>query len=262
MNKNLILEKVKRELYEYDYVILQPTDVEEVLSIFAGSGLDIKVTMLDPWYNKGFGGVRDDYVPYIVGLLEKAASVSPHVFLWGFPEIIAHFVERIPAPLSLNSWLTWYYKNNPSVIRGWRSAQMACLHLTRPDAILYPEHFLNEKQLHKKEEGKLRFMPGPPSVIESPLLCGFVGRKEQTGHPSQKPESVYEELYKMTTKPGDIVLDPMCGSGTTGAVGIKIGFKSILNDNNEEYINITENRVKVKFVEIKEPIQKRLQFVE
>ena len=139
---------------------------------------------------------------------------------------------------------------------------MACLHLTRPDAILYPEHFLNEKQLRKKEEGKLRFMPGPPSVIESSLLCGFVGREEQTGHPSQKPERVYEELYKMTTKPGDIVLDPMCGSGTTGAVGIKMGFKSILNDNNEEYVKITENRVKVKYVEIKEPIQKKLQFVE
>lgn len=258
-----MLEYVKREIFESDYVILKPTDVEEILSIFMESDLNIKVTMLDPWYNKGVGGLRDDYIPYIVGLLKKAAKISPHVFLWGFPEIVAHFVERIPEPLSLKSWLTWYYKNNPSVIRGWRSAQMACLHLTRPDAVLYPEHFLNEKQLQKKSEGKLRFMPGPPSVIESSLLCGFVGKQEQTGHPSQKPEKVFEVLYKMTTKPGDIVLDPMCGSGTTGAVGIKIGFKSILNDYNEDYVRITENRLKtIKAIEIEQPIQKMFQFNE
>jgi hypothetical protein len=239
-----LIEYAEKEIALFGYAVLPPTDVEEVLSAFAGSGLDIKVTMLDPWYNKGFGGIRDDYIPYIVGLLEKAGQISPHVFLWGFPEIAAHFIERIPAPLHLNTWLTWYYKNNPSVIRGWRSAQMTFLHLTRDDAVLYPEHFFNDKQIEKKAEGKLRYVPGPSSVIETSLLCGFVGREEQTGHPSQKPEKVYEVLYKMTTEPGDIVLDPMCGSGTTGAVGLHLGFYSILNDHNEEYTQITENRIK------------------
>jgi site-specific DNA-methyltransferase (adenine-specific) len=261
MAKDLIIDLVKHKISECDYVILPPTNVEDVLSIFADADFDIKVTMLDPWYNKGVGGIRDDYIPFIIELLKKAAQISPHVFLWGFPEIIAPFVERIPEPLSLNCWLTWYYKNNPSVIRGWRSAQMTCLHLTRPDAVLYPEHFLNEKQLQKKDEGKLRYMPGPPSVIESSLLVGFVGREEQTGHPAQKPESVYETLYKMTTKPGDLVLDPMCGSGTTGAVGLKLGFKSILNDHNEEYLGIVERRLSdIKIEKIEPPIQRFLEF--
>jgi hypothetical protein len=68
------------------------------------------------------------------------------VYFWGFPEIVAQFVERIPALLDLVCWLTWYYKNNPSVIRGWRSSQSACLHLSHPGATLYPERFLNDKQ--------------------------------------------------------------------------------------------------------------------
>lgn len=242
MHSHSIIKYAEREIAQSGYAVLPPIDVEEVLSVFSGSGLDIKVTMLDPWYNKGYGGIREDYIPYIVGLLKKAGQISPNVFLWGFPEVVAHFIERIPSPLHLNTWLTWYYKNNPSVIRGWRSAQMTCLHLTRDDAILYPEHFFNEKQIEKKAEGKLRYVPGPPSVIETSLLCGFVGREEQTGHPSQKPEKVYEVLYNMTTNPGDIVLDPMCGSGTTCAVGLKMGFYSILNDINEEYTQITKNR--------------------
>lgn len=244
MQLSLIDEKKSIELSPC-LAVTEPTDVEKTLRLAAKSNYNFKVTMLDPWYNKGFGGVRDDYVEYITKILELSAEVSPHTFLWGFPEIVARFIERIPPALKLNCWLTWYYKNNPSVIRGWRSAQMTCLHLTREDAILYPEHFLNEKQLQKKSEGKLRYMPGPPSVIEAPLIIGFVGKKEQTGHPSQKPENVYEPLLKMTTIPGDYVLDPMCGSGTTGAVARKLGVNAVLSDIENEYVCIVESRLKL-----------------
>jgi hypothetical protein len=37
--------------------------------------------MLDPWYNKGVGGVRDDYQDFILELLEEASHISTHVFL-------------------------------------------------------------------------------------------------------------------------------------------------------------------------------------
>lgn len=251
--QNALKETFSSEVYnslKYDNTILfPPSDVESVLCAAAESGLDFTVTMIDPWYNKGFGGTRPDYVDYIINILELAGRVSPHVFLWGFPEIVAKFIERIPKPLELNCWLTWYYKNNPSVIRGWRSAQMTCLHLTRSDAVLYPEHFLNDAQLKKKQEGKLRYMPGPPSVIECALNIGFVRKNEQTGHKSQKPENVYEPLYKMTTKPGDLVLDPMCGSGTTGAIAKKLDFKCILNDCNKEYVSIVEKRLEIRHLE-------------
>src|SRR4051812_25686061 len=100
---------VEQSLKEKGTALLPPSDVEDVLEFFARYDFGVKVTMLDPWYNKGVGGVRDDYVPYIVKLLQLAGKVSPHVFLWGFPEIIARFIERIPEPLSLKSWLTWYY---------------------------------------------------------------------------------------------------------------------------------------------------------
>lgn len=226
--------------------VLTPIDVEESLLLAAQSEIDFKVTMLDPWYNKGVGGTREDYVEYVLHLLDLASRVSPHTYLWGFPEIVSQFIGRLPEELKLNCWLTWYYKNNPSVIRGWRSAQMTCLHLTREDAVLYPEHFLNEKQLQKQAEGKLRYMPGPPSVIDAPLIIGFVGRDEQTEHPSQKPENVYEPLFRMTTKPGDVVLDPMCGSGTTGAVARKLRFSCVLSDHNEDYIHIVENRLGIR----------------
>lgn len=161
----------------------------------------------------------------------------------GFPEILAYQIPQIPPEFALVSWLTWYYKNCPSVIRGWRSAQNACLHLAREGASVYPEHFLNEKQLARWKSGKMRFVPGPPSVLEVPLNVGFVGRKEQTGHPAQKPLAVIKPLILMSTKESDTVLDPMCGSGTTGEACLELNRKVILCDSSQEYLSITESRL-------------------
>lgn len=62
-------------------VVAEPTDVEETLRIAAKSKYNFKVTMLDPWYNKGVGGVRDDYVDYITKILELSALI---LFYGGF----------------------------------------------------------------------------------------------------------------------------------------------------------------------------------
>ena len=226
-----------------EIIIYDPSDVFASIDRFRREYGRCSCAMFDPWYNKGVGGVRDDYVEYITDILNELAIISDHIYFWGFPEIVAKFINSIPDSHQYNAWLTWYYKNNPSVIRGWRSAQMTCLHMSTPDAKMYPEHFLNESQLAKKSEGKLRYMPGPPSVIEAPLNIGFIRKNEQTGHPAQKPISVYTPLIEMVTKPGDIVFDPMCGSGTTGAVCMNLNRKAILNDINPEYISITRNRL-------------------
>ncbi len=228
-----------------DVTLLAPIDVEDCLELIAASGECVKLTMLDPWYNKGIGGERDDYVDYVLRLVELSSRFSEHVYLWGFPEIVASFVDKLPPRLELVAWLTWFYKNNPSVIRGWRSSQMACLHLATEDHTLYPEHFLNEAQLAKKAEKKLRYMPGPMSVLESPLQIGFVGRNEQTGHKAQKPTKVFEPLVQMVTKPGDLILDPMAGSGTSGAVARVLGRRAVLSDHSEEYTQIMEARLSI-----------------
>ncbi|MBL5906139.1 site-specific DNA-methyltransferase [Serratia fonticola] len=226
-----------------DIIIYEPIDVFDSIKRFKNEYGRCSCAMFDPWYNKGIGGVRDDYFEYITAILNKLAEIADHIYFWGFPEIIAQFIGSIPSSHQYTAWLTWYYKNNPSVIRGWRSAQMTCLHMSIPEAKLYPEHFLNEAQLAKQAEGKLRYMPGPPSVIEAPLNIGFIRRNEQTGHPAQKPLAVYTPLIEMVTKPNDLVFDPMCGSGTTGAVCHNLNRRAILSDINPEYLAMVQKRL-------------------
>jgi hypothetical protein len=220
--------------------ILPAKDAIETVS---GLNRTVMTTILDPWYNRGVGGTRPDYNEWLARLVRISAERSDHVFVWGFPEIVHRVLDHVPPSFSLLAWLTWYYKNCPSVIRGWRSAQYTCLHLAKEGARVYPEHFLNDVQLERKQQGKLRYIPGPPSVIEYPLNIGFVGRNEQTGHPAQKPEKVFEPLILMTTKPGDAVLDPFCGSGTTGVVSRRLGRASILCDESVECLDMTRKRL-------------------
>ena len=47
----------------------------------------------------------------------------------------------------------------------------------------------------------------------------------------------------MTTKEEDLIYDPMCGSGTTGAFALEHNRRAILSDINEEYISIVESRL-------------------
>src|SRR5437016_6225980 len=99
-----IKDTIQASLMTDGIAILPPFDVEESLTLMNDLHLYPTVTMLDPWYNKGFGGIRDDYTEYVSRLLDGAAQISEHVFLWGFPEIVARFVDNLPKPLVLVSW--------------------------------------------------------------------------------------------------------------------------------------------------------------
>ena len=219
--------------------ILPAGDVLDTLT----TSPSVNAVVLDPWYNRGKGGYRADYDEWIAGVIRAACRISDHVFVWGFPEILAQQISSIPQGFNLLAWLTWFYKNCPSVIRGWRSAQNTCLHIAADHAQVYPEHFMNDEQRERRRNGKMRFIPGPPSVMESPLNIGFVGRSEQTGHPAQKPLAVIEPLLLMATKEHDTVLDPMCGSGTTGEACLRIKRNAILCDSSSEYLTVTRSRI-------------------
>ena len=219
--------------------IRPPADVLDSLR----SSNEVAAVILDPWYNKGVGGTRPDYHEWLSSVIDAASKKSQHIFVWGFPEILALQIPNIPKKFSLVSWLTWYYKNCPSVIRGWRSAQNACLHLAREGATVFPENFLNANQLERWKSGKMRFVPGPPSVLEAPLNVGFIRRNEQTGHPAQKPLAVIEPLILMSTRENDLVLDPMCGSGTTGEACLRLNRRAVLCDSSEDYLTIASDRI-------------------
>ena len=73
--------------------------------------------------------------------------------------------------------------------------------------------------------------------IGSERIKGPDGKK---AHPTQKPEQLLHKVILSSTKPGDVVLDPFFGTGTTGAVAKRLGRNFIGLDNSLEYIAVAE----------------------
>ncbi len=79
-----------------------------------------------------------------------------------------------------------------------------------------------------------------------PICTGRERIKKSDGskaHPTQKPESLLHRVILSTTNPGDIIVDPFFGSGTTGAVAKKLGRKFIGYEREEEYIIQAQRRI-------------------
>jgi modification methylase len=66
------------------------------------------------------------------------------------------------------------------------------------------------------------------------------GRK---AHPTQKPEALLHRVLLASTAPGDLVLDPFFGTGTTGAVAQKLGRRFIGIERDQEYARLARERI-------------------
>jgi len=62
-------------------------------------------------------------------------------------------------------------------------------------------------------------------------------------HPTQKPEALLHRIFNATTKPGDVVLDPFFGTGTTGAVAKRLGRKFIGIERDTTYVAAALKRI-------------------
>ncbi len=62
-------------------------------------------------------------------------------------------------------------------------------------------------------------------------------------HSTQKPEALLERVVLSTSRPGDVVLDPFAGSGTTGAVAQRLGRRWIMVERDAAYCDLIESRV-------------------
>jgi len=62
-------------------------------------------------------------------------------------------------------------------------------------------------------------------------------------HPTQKPESLLYRVLLSSSSPGDVILDPFFGSGTTGAVAKKLGRSFIGIERDKKYIKVAQKRI-------------------
>ncbi|MEK6542365.1 MAG: site-specific DNA-methyltransferase [Pseudomonadota bacterium] len=77
-------------------------------------------------------------------------------------------------------------------------------------------------------------------------ICSGQERLKRNGtkaHPTQKPEALLYRVLLACTNPGDIVLDPFFGTGTTGAVAKRLGRHFVGIEREDAYIAVAEERI-------------------
>jgi len=73
-------------------------------------------------------------------------------------------------------------------------------------------------------------------------VCGTF--RERTGwHPCQMPENLLKRIISASSNPGDFVLDPFCGSGTTPAAALQLSRRYASIEISQEYVNKANKRL-------------------
>jgi len=105
------------------------------------------------------------------------------------------------------------------------------------------ETYLRDKRYKNRQARETHLRKGKfaTNILRVPSLKG--SSAEKAGHPSQKPVALIQHLIACSTRPGDAVLDPFLGSGTTAVCCEQLGRRWTGIERNPDYAMIAQKRL-------------------
>lgn len=229
-------------------------DAIEEMRKFPNNSVDLIIA--DPPYNLGkdYGNNQDirawhEYETFTRNWLKEANRIlkktgAIYVFMG------VRFVSRIfliledELSFQFNSWITWHYTQGMGRKIGFSPRHEDILYFTRSRDFTFN---LDSIRVPQKYYRSVNNMSGanPGDVWEFSHVHYCSAEREK--HPTQKPEALLERILLASSNPGDIVLDPFVGSGTTCKVADVLGRKWIGIDINPDYIVMSQKRIAESF---------------
>lgn len=217
-----------------------------------------RLIVTDPPYNlnKDYGNNQDklefdEYLDFSRQWLKEAKRVladdgTIYVFMgMRYISYIYNIMEQ-ELGLTFNSWITWYYTQGIGKTKGFSPRHDDILMFTKdPKKFVFHLDDIRVPQKYYRSVNNMRGAnPGNVWEFSHMHYCNKNRRK----HPTQKPEALFERMILASSDPGDTVLDPFVGSGTTLRVCQQAGRAGIGIDINPEYITMTGERLSEKFI--------------
>jgi modification methylase len=136
--------------------------------------------------------------------------------------------------------IVWRKSNPMPNFRGTRftNAHETLLWCAKDEKARYTFNYRAMKALN--EDLQMRSDWLMPICSGSERVKGDDGAK---AHPTQKPEALLYRILLACTKPGDVVLDPFFGTGTTGAVARRLGRRWIGIEREKTYVKVAKERI-------------------
>ena len=238
---------------QYDHLNgrLYQGDAVDWLSSLKGETIDL--IFADPPYNikkaqwDNFES-QESYIEWSMQWIAQAARVlkpTGSIYVCGFSEILADIKHPAMNYFQSCRWIVWHYKNKANLGNDWGRSHESLIHFRKSKSVKlnvddiripygahtlkYPSHpQALSSQYGNGGKRKDLWTPHPKGakpkdVIEIPTTCNGMG--ETTAHPTQKPEELVRKFVLASSKPGETVLDPFSGSGTTLVVAEQLGRK-------------------------------------
>ncbi len=226
-----------------DHVI--HADMTEALSLIADESVDLII--LDPPYNltRTFGdstfnarkeSAYEEYLRSWMHLVCKKLKPSGSLYLCGDWKCCASLQRVLSEELTILNRITWQREKGRGATNNWKNGMediwfavknpkdyyfnVEAVKMKRRVIAPYRENG-QPKDWQETSDGNFRLTH--PSNFWDDISIPFWSMPENTDHPTQKPEKLIAKLLLASSRPGDVVLDPFLGSGTTCVVAKKLG---------------------------------------
>ena len=227
----------------------------------------VDLLIVDPPYNlaKSFNGrtfrrlSEERYEAWIdswLGPLRRVLKPSASIYIccdWRCSACVQRVGERY---FYAQNRITWEREKGRGANRNWKSCSEDIWYFTvssdftfnvdsvkmkRRVVAPYTKNNGQPKDWERTSAGDFRLTH--PSNLWTDISVPFWSMPENTDHPTQKPEKLIAKLVLASSNPGDVILDPFLGVGTTSVVARKLGRRYVGIEIDESYCCLAEKRL-------------------
>ena len=262
--KCLPAEKLNEQVELRDQII--HGDMQKVAQYLPAASVDLLIA--DPPYNmlkefhgnsfqkmddKAYYAYTENWMLTIKHTLKKTATIYVCCD-WHSSMIIGEVLKK---HFNLQNRITWQREKGRGAKKNWKNsmediwfATVAKEYTFNIDAVKIKRRVLAPYRLAGKpkdweETAEGNFRMTCPSNFWDDLSVPYWSMSENTPHPTQKPEKLAAKLILASSMPGDLVLDPFLGSGTTAVVAKKLGRNYLGIEYNAEYCAWAAKRIEM-----------------
>jgi site-specific DNA-methyltransferase (adenine-specific) len=242
-------------------------DMTETIRFLPSGFVDLLV--LDPPYNldKSFNGrsfkrqANDSYAQWMdswMAPLRRVLKENASIYLcadWRSSSTVQQVAEKY---FIIQNRIAWEREKGRGALRNWKNCSediwfltnsanykfnVEAVKLRRRVVAPYTDSDGAPKDWERCGDGGFRLTH--PSNLWTDITVPFWSMPENTDHPTQKPEKLIAKLILASSDPGDVVLDPFVGSGTTSVVAKKLGRRFVGIEIDHDYCCLCEKRLEL-----------------
>ncbi|MEM7038731.1 MAG: site-specific DNA-methyltransferase [Bacteroidota bacterium] len=216
----------------------------------------VDLVIADPPYNLGkdYGPTSallpfDDYLEFTQAWTREVRRVlKPTGTLYAFMgfRFISYLYQILEKDrrMLFNGWICWHYTQGVGRVKGFSARHDDILMFTRSASYTFNLDAVRVPQKYYRQRNNMRGAnPGDVWEFSHVHYC----QENRQAHPTQKPEGLIARLVRASSHPGDLVLDPFSGSGTTLRVCQQLERRCIGIEANGTYVASTEQRLAAPF---------------